>query len=156
MLLWQKRQWRNCYLRALSSEQFPRILSHLTLNDVQHVITFFWFMIIDDATLPNQDSFPNLVNSMSLSPMVMVSGQFIRITLHRLELRESMLGAEECFDDWETEYAFGWVNQLNTKNTAGDTCGVLLLRRYASKIIWCGWNLCFAQRFVQQGKARSS
>jgi hypothetical protein len=64
-------------------------------------------MIIDDATLPNQDSFPNLVNSMSLSPMVMVSGQFIRITLHRLELRESMLGAEECFDDGETEYAFG-------------------------------------------------
>lgn len=64
-------------------------------------------MIIDDATLPNQDSFPDLVNSMSLSSMAMVSGQFIRITLHRLELRESMLGAEECFDDWETEYAFG-------------------------------------------------
>jgi hypothetical protein len=64
-------------------------------------------MIIDDATLPNQDSFPDLVNSMNLSLTAMVSDQFIRIALYRHELMESMLGAEECFDDRETEYAFG-------------------------------------------------
>ncbi|HBE23648.1 MAG TPA: hypothetical protein DDW21_09510 [Verrucomicrobiales bacterium] len=64
-------------------------------------------MIIDDATRPYQDSFPDLVSSMNLSPMAMIPDQFLLISLPQLELMKSMLGAEECFDDRETEYAFG-------------------------------------------------
>ena len=56
-------------------------------------------MIIDDATRPYQDSFPDLVSAMNLSPMAMIPDQFLLISLPQLELMKSMLGAEECFDD---------------------------------------------------------
>lgn len=64
-------------------------------------------MITDGATLSNEYSCNEALNSMGLNVVAMKTDEFMFISLTQLELMECILGAEECFDDWETEYAFG-------------------------------------------------
>jgi hypothetical protein len=64
-------------------------------------------MITATAAIPDVYSAHDAEASMTLSPLSSSPESIMLIPLSHLLLMESMLGADECFGDGETEYAFG-------------------------------------------------